>query len=936
MQTPQSNYTDSSLVDGRYGIIDLVDIDKLRNLFEQFTAATGFTIGFLDHPGMNILIATGWKNICTEFHRCSVISMENCARSNCRLLGNMTSPGEVVVELCENGLVDCATPIIIEGKHIASLATGQMLLNKPDIDLFKNQAKVFGFDEDAYLEALSRLEIVDERRLKIATEFLGSMAQMISENGYAKIKVEKEIAERKLAEISKQQAEERFRLIFEKSSAAIIFGRPEGGVEIANSEAYRLFGFNEEEMRSFGRSGLLDMTDDRLESALAERDRTGTFYGELRCRRKDGTIFPAEIVSSIFRNSKGEMCSSNMFRDISMRKQTEESLQRYKNIVSSTPDAIAFVDKHYRYRIVNDAYCKVSGFTRMQLLGMSLADFVGEEAFQKRVKESVDRCINGELVNYDVWFSYPVLGKRFISVGYFPYRDAAGCISGVVVMTRDVTELNNYQESLRNYLNELSLRNNALGAISQGVLICGSDHKISYANDAFERITGYAENEVIGKNCNILQGAESSTEVIAEIRAALNNIEPFHGELVNYRKDGSPFWNDLSITPVFNSNGKACQFVGVQRDITVRKNAERALRDSQLLITTVFDSLDEHVAVLDAKGEIVAVNETWRRFARENGASKELCDGIGLNYLTRFETGTNSDDCDQLKAAYAGIQDVLDAVLDKFEIEYTCHSPDLFRWFNMRAIPLRGGQGGALVIHENITERRRLERERSESLVRLSSVSRRLVAVQEDARRRLAAALHDSTSPNLAAIGINIEVAAMALAEGRLAELASRMEDNSALVEETAANIREICTDLRHSALDYAGLIPALEAYAGQFSRRTGVVVSFDYSPSSGRLSMDLESALFRLVQEALTNIAKHAMARSVVVTLDIGAQSIVLKVTDDGQGFDISSIGSNPGLGIINMREMSEFSGGSFSIESTKGIGTRICVEINTTENPL
>ena len=234
MRTLRKNSTDFNLVDGRYGIKDLVDLEQLRDLFDKFTAATGFTIGFLDHPGMNILISTGWKNICTEFHRCNSVAMENCVRSNCRLLGKLTNPGEVAIELCENGLVDCATPIIIEGKHIASLATGQMLLHEPDIDFFKSQAKAFGFDEKAYLGALSGVEIIDENRLKIATGFLGSMAQMISQNGYAKIKVEKETAERKRAEISRQEAEERFRLIFEKSSAAIVFGRPEGGVEIAN------------------------------------------------------------------------------------------------------------------------------------------------------------------------------------------------------------------------------------------------------------------------------------------------------------------------------------------------------------------------------------------------------------------------------------------------------------------------------------------------------------------------------------------------------------------------------------------------------------------------------------------------------------------------------------------------------------------------------
>lgn len=189
------------LIDGKYGINDLIDIEQLRHLCERFTQATGFTIGFLDHPGMNLLISTGWKDICTKFHRGCAASEAVCINSNHKLLDNLNTPGAVVVEYCDNGLVDCAVPIIVEGKHIASLATGQMLLGEPDIDRFKQQGKTFGFDEASYLKALSEVEVVDEEKLKSATGFLGDMALMISQIGYARLKLQQEAEERKRAEI---------------------------------------------------------------------------------------------------------------------------------------------------------------------------------------------------------------------------------------------------------------------------------------------------------------------------------------------------------------------------------------------------------------------------------------------------------------------------------------------------------------------------------------------------------------------------------------------------------------------------------------------------------------------------------------------------------------------------------------------------------------
>ena len=101
------------LVDGKYSIKDLVSLERLHKIFEMFTQTTGFTIGFLYHPGLNILIATGWRDICTKYHRLCPISAQNCLKSNKHLLDQLSQPGQIVVEECDNGLVDCATPIII-------------------------------------------------------------------------------------------------------------------------------------------------------------------------------------------------------------------------------------------------------------------------------------------------------------------------------------------------------------------------------------------------------------------------------------------------------------------------------------------------------------------------------------------------------------------------------------------------------------------------------------------------------------------------------------------------------------------------------------------------------------------------------------------------------------------------------------------------------
>ena len=795
----------SDLVDGRFGILDLVDIEQLRGLFEQFSAATGFTIGFLDHPQMNILVETGWKSICTRFHRGHPVSEALCKYSNHRLLDDMNEPGVVVVDRCENGLVDCAVPIVIEGKHIASLSTGQMLLQKPDVELFRRQALAFGFDEEAYLLALSEVEVVDEQKLKSATGFLGSMAQLITQSGYAKLKAEKEIEERKLAEAARFDAEERFRLIFETSREAIVFGWPDGRIDTANEEAYRLFGFSRDELRSGGRKTIIDVSDPQLAVALVVRQRLGSFRCELSCRHKDGSVFPAEVVSTIFLDGNGEARSSTMFRDIKERYEKERVLH----------------------------------------------------------------------------------------------------------------------ETIR----ALGVRDQALGAIFQGVLITGSNRLITYVNDAFTWMTGYSASEVAGLPCSILQGAETSVATVHSMRAALDAAQPFHGEILNYRKDGTPFWNDLSITPVFDELGALSLFVGVQRDISARKTAELALRESRGLISTFFDSLDDMVAVIDENGAILAINRAWRNVAQNHGAPQALIDAIGVNYLSVCELAQTADA--DVAEATNGIKSVLSGQRPRFELEYACHSPTVQRFFKMRVFPLSGPRVGALIIHEDITDKKRIEQERTRDSLKLTALSRRLVAVQEENRRRLARELHDRTSPNLAAISINLDVAELALRDKDWQAISLRMSDNRGLIEDTAVSIREICADLRSPALDYAGLVPAMESYATQFAWRTAIVVKLDCPDAERRIAPELESILFRIFQEAMTNITKHAEATSVTVSLAFDAQHIRLAIADNGRGFNTEKLEFSPGQGLINMREMAEFSGGTITFQSGIGCGTRILVTI-------
>jgi signal transduction histidine kinase len=209
--------------------------------------------------------------------------------------------------------------------------------------------------------------------------------------------------------------------------------------------------------------------------------------------------------------------------------------------------------------------------------------------------------------------------------------------------------------------------------------------------------------------------------------------------------------------------------------------------------------------------------------------------------------------------------------------------------------------------------------------------SRRLVQVQEEERRRLAVELHDWTGGNLAAIHLNLKsiVKSIAPANDEDQEL---LQESSALLADTIVSVREICGELRPHVLDHSGLTHAIDTRLKQFTRRTGIVSSFEHERFAGRCAAEIEIKLYRITQEALLNCAKHSSATHVWIRLSNDDGHIALRIEDNGVGFAIEDLGrggSGFGQGLQIMRERAGFVGGSFTISATPGSGTCISVTV-------
>ncbi|HEX6019233.1 MAG TPA: PAS domain-containing protein [Burkholderiaceae bacterium] len=232
----------------------------------------------------------------------------------------------------------------------------------------------------------------------------------------------------------------------------------------------------------------------------------------------------------------------------------------------------------------------------------------------------------------------------------------------------------------------------------------------------------------------------------------------------------------------------------------------------------------------------------------------------------------------------------------------------------------------------DISRRRHAEEEARGYARRLKAMSQRAVEAQEAERRRIAHELHDSMGQTLTALNINLNIIKGRLAPAPDAVISSRLEDSLKLVEATVDNTRRVIADLRPAVLDDYGLAAALRWYAEQFSVRTGVAVRVSGQDPRPRLASTVEATLFRIAQESLTNVAKHAAAREARVLLETREGRFFLSVVDDGRGFDPARLrcpNNSHGWGLMIMRERADADGGELHVESAPGQGTRVVIEM-------
>jgi PAS domain S-box-containing protein len=456
-----------------------------------------------------------------------------------------------------------------------------------------------------------------------------------------------------------------------------------------------------------------------------------------------------------------------------------------------------------------------------------------------------------------------------------------------------------------------------LESVPDAVVIVSPNGAIELVNEQTEKLFGYRRGELIGQEVEILvpdryrrvhehmRGRQSDKQ----FARPMDTGRPFSAR----RKDGTEFPVDISLAPLQTEEGM--KTIAAIRDITSRTLAEEAQRKSEQLFRGLLDSAPDGMVIVDTNGLIQVINAQAERLfgytrAELRGQTVDLLlperfraahVRHRVGYLTRPQARPMGAELELYGRRKDGSEFPVDISLSPMESE-----------------------SGLLVIAavRDVTDRREAKRKLDESVesVQRQRLFARLIAAQEEERLRIASDIHDDTIQAMTATSLRMQQLRRHLSDPEQRELLTRLED---AVRESITRLRRLMFDLRPAALDRSGLAAAMRELLERIEDESHIGFVLD-NHIEVEPAGDVRTALYRIAQEALTNVRKHSAASTVRVDLRTVGGGCRVRIEDDGHGFAVDGADSKPGhLGLVSMRERAQIAGGWWSIKCPASLGT-------------
>jgi PAS domain S-box-containing protein len=706
------------------------------------------------------------------------------------------------------------------------------------------------------------------------------------------------------------ESEERYRDLVENSSELMCTHDLNGLVLSANPAAAAAIGVELDQL--VGKKNLRDIVApearDQFDEYLSRIREDGVASGIMLARTMSGQTRIWQYYNSLRTAGVAEPIVRGMARDITeercAQKALRESEERFSKAFHFSPAPLIITRlADGCFLNVNDSFLRTFGYEREEVIGKTVREldiYIDHEDRNQLISEmekegsvrgyeSRARTKSGHLLDLLV-FVEPVKLR------------GEECILSTAY---DITERKSIEEALR----ESEERYRELFENSKDALYVHdlSGRYLSF-NRAAERLSGYSREEILGKHFSNFVAPSYLRRVRENLCKKLDEEGETTYEIDLVTKDRRRVPVEVKSRLIYE-NGEPVGVQGSVRDITERKRAD----DAHHRLALIVDSSDDAIIGKTLDGTIISWNSGAEKIY---GYSAKEIIGSHVSVLIPSDRG-----------------DELPKILDRVRRgESIKHYETIRRRKDGKLIdvsltisPIRDGNKklvGASTIARDITNARQAEKA-------LKTFSRRLIEAQEAERQHIARELHDEIGQVLTAVRLNLQ-SLRSLEQASSVSLA--LDDSLAIVDGALECVRELSLNLRPSVLDNLGLTSALRWYVDRYARRSGIVADLRNDLEDGRrLQMELETACFRIVQEALTNVVRHARATRVSVDLKRSNGNLELRIKDDGVGFDsqwlLKNAASSSALGLRGMQERTMALNGRLEIDSRPTFGTEIRV---------
>jgi PAS domain S-box-containing protein len=633
-----------------------------------------------------------------------------------------------------------------------------------------------------------------------------------------------------------------------------------------------------------------------------------------------------------------------LFRDLKQREEDlQESDENLRAILNSSTASVFLTDTAGTIVALNETSARRLGKNADELVGSCLYDALARDVSKARRLRIEEVIREGTPVRFEDqrdgrWYGHSV----------YPVFDGDGKVRRLAIYARDITEHKEAEEELR----KLS---RAVEHSPASVVITDVEGTIQYVNPKFVEITGYTAAEAIGQNPRILKSGEQPPELYRELWETLARGEQWKGEFLNKKKNGDLYWEDASISPIRNDEGVITYFVGIKLDITDRKKAEEALQSSEHRYRTLFKDTIVGIVSSGADSKILAANPSVARIMgyqspdeligkpgevlwfdpKDRAGRVEEAKLLGhtdpQEVILKKKDGTPvyalaSATIDKGQSGeFLGMTKTFTNVTDrkKAEEELQKAHNELERRVEERTAEL---SKAIAQLRQQIKQRRKAEKELQQSQEEYRLLAGKLLAVQEAERRRLARELHDDFTQRLAVLAIEAGKIELQLQDSAT-QAPERLRDMKEEMVKLSGDVHAISRQLHPSILEDLGLVDAISSECTGFTEREGIVAEFAPTDIPPGIPNDVALCMYRITQEGLKNVAKHAQATKVMVSLIGKDNSIGLSIQDNGVGFAPARAKKKGGLGLASMKERVHLIQGSITVRSKPGQGTEINV---------